>query len=114
MARQLRASGEKVALLAIIDGDAPASVRITGTWTPAGVGRFVRNLGFWFFDDLLQTTPHSVCTRLGSKIRLFRDRLTASGPTARSADIRDALGVPDMHERNIPWLEAFSDAMGKY
>jgi thioesterase domain-containing protein len=51
MACQLQAQGERMALLAVLDGYAPASVRTHGSPTdPRDVVRFARNVPYWLGD----------------------------------------------------------------
>src|SRR5207248_1548705 len=69
MARQLHASGSEIALVAIVDGNAPADRRGPVPWTPVRALRFVKNLGFWVLDDLIALRQADVRARVASRLR---------------------------------------------
>ena len=56
--------------------------------------------------------------RVTRQIRWRRGRAAPAdpslGPARPRPDIRDVLGVPEMREDTIPWLEAYSAAMQVY
>jgi amino acid adenylation domain-containing protein len=124
-ARQIVAEGERVDLLAIIDGDAPPAVTDPLRPSVGTAARTIANLWWWVPDDLLQSDMSDVWSRIRSTLRVFRrarrgtrrsDGLTTAPDAGRDRqpDIRDAAGVPGLPERFIPWLEAYVDAMRRY
>jgi amino acid adenylation domain-containing protein len=119
MARQLRAVGEEIELLGIIDGDAPASLTPTDRWTARDAGRWMMNVLTWIADDLLVSDLADLKVRSRSKLKLIARRFGLSGRRTRSdggrgPDIRDELGVPELTAQQIPWLAAYADAMRRY
>src|SRR5207253_6249008 len=118
IARQIRDRGDQVGLLAVIDGDAPPAVRTPVRWTPRVVGRFLANLAFLAVDDVMVSTWADLRRRLLSKVRIVGDILGASTPKNGNGrggpDIRDVVGVPELLDQHVPWLEAFVDAITKY
>jgi thioesterase domain-containing protein len=75
MARQLRASGEEVALLALLDS-APANAGYERIhwWNPAYGLRFARNLGYWLADFAAQSAQERR-KFVARKIRSFARKL---------------------------------------
>ena len=117
VAQQIRASGDKVGLIAIVDGDAPPSVRRNAGWTPRALGHFATNLAWWTVDDVFASSAADVWARFKSKSRLLGSRsgMQPRGQNGdRRADIRDTAGVPDLSEQHLPWLEAYVDAINRY
>jgi amino acid adenylation domain-containing protein len=119
MAQQLRAAGEEIELLGIIDGDAPAPMTRTDRRTARDVVRWMINVGAWIVDDLLVSDLEDLKLRSRSKLKLIARRLGLSGRRTSSTegakpDIRDELGVPELTAQQIPWLEAYADAMRGY
>jgi thioesterase domain-containing protein len=102
IAQQIRAGGDEVRLLAIVDGDAPPSVRRNVRWTPRTLGHFVTNLAWWIVDDVFASSAADVWARLKSKSR------------NRGADIRFTIGAPGLSVQHLPWLEAYADAISRY
>jgi len=119
MAQQLRAAGEEIELLGIIDGDAPATKTPADRWTARDAGRWMINVLTWIVDDLLVSDSADLTLRCRSKLRLIARRFGFSARRTSSAegggpDIRDELGVPELAVQMIPWLEAYTAAMGRY
>jgi thioesterase domain-containing protein len=116
MAQQLRAQGEDVALLAMIDGEAPEPPdRVTPGTLPRAAA-YVRNLASWIVDDdFFRSHPADQLARLQSKGRVLRATLAAL-VTRRAADvdIRDALGVWRFPDRHREFLEAHAQALANY
>jgi thioesterase domain-containing protein len=116
MAQQLRAQGEEVALLAMIDSEAPDSGQPARWWNPRAAAGFIRNVVSWMVDDdFFRSTAAEKMARLQSKGRLLRARVRALISSSEvGVDIRDALGVwrfPDQHRR---FLETHSRALANY
>jgi thioesterase domain-containing protein len=113
VAQQLLAGGHPVALLAIIDAQAPQPV--TRRYTPAEALRFAKNVACWIVDDLLASNAAALLIRARSQARLLRAWsrriLHRSG---EQADIRDRLGAPRLPARYVPWLEAYLGARDRY
>jgi thioesterase domain-containing protein len=118
IARQLHAAGEGVGLLAILDGDAPPSVRKEASWTPRTLAQFAVNLAWWTADDLLESGAADIKARVRSKLRLLRSRPMATAPGSQDGhrwpDVRDTASVYELPEQYIPWLEAYVDAINNY
>ena len=115
MAQQLRASGVPVALLAMIDSDAPAAAAAS-SWHPRVAGAFVRNLASWMVDDdFLRSPMDDKVARVRSRGRMLRSRLRSLiSSEAGGADIRDALGVWRMPARHRDFLEKHARALDAY
>ena len=83
MARQLRAQGERVGLLALIDATAPngAYEKVTW-WRPSFLPRFVLNFCFWL-QDFFRLQPKArrefVCRQLGVLKKKLLARLRRKG-----------------------------------
>jgi thioesterase domain-containing protein len=115
VAQQLLAGGNQLALLAIIDAQAPQPAAPELRWTPAEALRFAKNFACWIVDDLLASNAADLLVRARSKARLLRvwtRRIVHR--SSEQADIRDRLGAPRLPERYIPWLEAYIDARERY
>jgi thioesterase domain-containing protein/NAD(P)-dependent dehydrogenase (short-subunit alcohol dehydrogenase family)/acyl carrier protein len=101
MAQQLQAAGEDVGLVVLIDYPlSKIAARLTVT-------TFLRNLPYWFMDDLLRATPEEIGARARGKINLLLDlgrSVLQRHPHLRS-DIRDALGMWNAPESRIDWIE---------
>ena len=115
MARQLRAKGERVALLAMIDCEAPPEGS-AHAWTARNVATYVRNLASWMVDDDFFRSPAAdKLARLRSKARLALARArTLASSDAGSADIRDVLGVWRVSDRHRAFLETHALALASY
>jgi thioesterase domain-containing protein/acyl carrier protein len=108
MARQLRAAGQDVGLVAVIDYwlvdtiDRRLRVRVAD---------FLRNLPRWIQDDLVRVSPATVWGRVKSagrimsaKIRRAFDRSQTGGDAPR-IDIRDRLGMWRFPDYQVAALE---------
>ena len=51
-AQQIRAGGDKVGLLAIVDGNAPPAARRNVRWTPRTLWHLATNFAWWTVDDV--------------------------------------------------------------
>jgi len=115
MARQLRADGEPVALLAMIDCEAPPEGS-AHEWTVRNVATYARNVASWMVDDDFFRSPAAdKLARLSSKARLVLARArTLASSDAGSADIRDVLGVWRVSDRHRAFLETHAHALATY
>jgi amino acid adenylation domain-containing protein len=115
MARQLRAQGKQVALLAMIDCEAPPEGS-AHEWTARNVVAYARNLASWMVDDdFFRSPPAEKLARLRSKARLVLARArTLTSSDAGSADIRDVLGVWRVSDRHRAFLETHAHALATY
>ena len=115
MAHQLRAQGERVALLAMIDCEAPPE-GVAHEWTARNVAAYLRNLATWVVDDDFFRSPAAdKVARLGSKARLALASARALlSSEAASADIRDVLGVWRVSDRHRAFLETHARALASY
>src|SRR5208283_690022 len=95
MARQLRAQGEDVALVALIDS-APSNAGYESfRWRyPAFPWRFVRNLYFWL-DDFTRLQPKERLRFIGRKTRALSRRLLRRIRGAAPTSSVDIEGVID-------------------
>jgi thioesterase domain-containing protein len=118
IAMQIRAQGERVGVLAIIDGDAPPSVRPPAGYTPNTVAKFVTNLAYLVADDVLKSSATDLHERFESKFRLLVHSLKGADPKdgkdRGGADIRDIAAMPCLQEHLKPRLEAFLSAISRY
>jgi len=117
MARQLRAHGDEVALLAIIDSEAPipAATRVEW-WSPRILASYLANLASWVVDDdFFRSSLREKIARLRSKGRLLGARLRAFASRRQpNADIRDLLGVWSFPDQHRAFLEVHAGALAKY
>jgi amino acid adenylation domain-containing protein len=115
MARQLQAVRERVALLAMIDCEAPPEGS-AHKWTIRNLAAYVRNLASWMVDDDFFRSPAAdKLARLRSKMRLALARArTLASSDAGSADIRDVLGVWRVSDRHRAFLETHAHALATY
>jgi amino acid adenylation domain-containing protein len=116
MARQLRQSGEEVALLALIDTEAPEPIETADRWSPRALGAYLRNLASWVVDDdFFRSTTAEKMERLRSKGRLLWSRIRSfEQPDAAGPDIRDVLGVWRFPDHHRAFLETHSRALANY
>jgi thioesterase domain-containing protein/acyl carrier protein len=115
MARQLRATGEEVALLALIDTEAPEPAG--GGWRdPRSLAAYLRNLASWVVDDDFFRSPAAdKIERLRSKGRLLRARIRSFAQSeAAGPDIRDVLGVWRFPDQHRAFLETHARALANY
>ena len=115
MARQFRANGDAVSLLAMIDSEAPGPDR-SSAWHPRVAGAYVRNLASWIVDDdFLRSPMDDKMARLRSRGRLLRSRMRSLVfAEDGGADVRDLLGVWRVSARHRAFLEAHSRALAGY
>jgi thioesterase domain-containing protein len=117
IARQIRAGGQEVELLVMLDGDSPVTAGRAGGSGPSKVTRFTRNLGTWIIDDLLASSAVDLKKRVESKARVLRGRLisrSSGGNEHRAVDVRDRFGVHQVPQELVPWLEACAAALDSY
>ena len=121
MAQQLWAKGDRVALLAIVDGDFLASQ------APPGFGRFwrsgwasLRNLPYWLMDDFLRTPRRELFARmsgrLGREMRKVAGRLrhpwsAKSGATPSDTEDPSIESIPAEYRTVI---ETHRQALARY
>jgi non-ribosomal peptide synthetase component F/thioesterase domain-containing protein/acyl carrier protein len=100
MAQQLRAAGEDVALLVMLDGPAPQSGR--RALTPSTVWHMVKNVASWPLDDqFFKQGWATQRARLRAKVKSLRTRTRHGGTTAAlaaGADVRALLGLWGMSD----------------
>jgi acyl transferase domain-containing protein/thioesterase domain-containing protein/acyl carrier protein len=97
MAQQLRAAGDHVGLVVLIDHALPTiAARFTVT-------KFLRNLPYWVTDDLARVTPEQFAARLRGKINLLLDWRNSA--QKQRSGIRDVLGMWNAPESAIDWIE---------
>jgi thioesterase domain-containing protein/acyl carrier protein len=114
MAGQLRAAGEQVELLALVDTWAATSARPT-------IGRVLRNavqaLPYWLLDDALRTSPAESAGRVWRKIRFLSwkvaRKLGAAGD-AMEDGLPDAILELRFPGYRIPLVRALHDAYARY
>lgn len=119
MARQLRAMGQPVALLAIMDHSPPNVNFQLSPWNPVFWGRFLKNLPYWL-HDFMQLNPTQMLARIRRKTRVLGQNLLKSGRPAgyepTQADLeavidKDLALIPPKHH---PLLKAHYQAMSNY
>jgi amino acid adenylation domain-containing protein len=107
VARQLRASGQQVALLVVFD-----------YWfdeVDSGIIGFLRNLPLWIAEDLLHTSLIDNIGRIRSKVRQVHNRvLRYLGSKSAVEDVRDQLGMWRYPDHEVRRLRSFFDAMVSY
>ena len=115
MAQQLRAAGEEVALLALIDCSAPRTRR-SGWLTPSSIVHLVRNTAYWFQDDdFFRDGLTPAIGRLKSRLLRERQRLrNALRGDAPVEDVRHALGLWTFPEDSREFLAALRAALRSY
>lgn len=116
MAQQLRAHGEEVALLAMIDGEASEYENRTDPWTLRHVAAYLRNLATWVIDDdFFRSAPRDQIARVRSKVRLAGAKLASfASRSDATVDIRDTLGVWRFPDQHRAFLEAHANALATY
>jgi aspartate racemase len=115
IAQQLRACGERVGLLVLIDADAPDTNASTSLAARMWI-EYLRNLATWpIDDDFFRAGLTATIDRVRSKSRVVGAKLKRLlTRRAVPVDIRDALGVwqfPDQHRK---FLEVHSRALETY
>jgi thioesterase domain-containing protein/acyl carrier protein len=115
MAQQLRARGEEVALLAMIDSEAPETEPGEKRWRLRHVPGFVANVARWAVqDDFFRSGPRLMLENVQSKLRLLRTKVTSRFTKQSEADIRDVLRVWQFPDKHRPFLEAHHRALSNY
>jgi amino acid adenylation domain-containing protein len=115
MAQQLRARGEEVALLAMIDSEAPESHAGERRWRLRHVPAFLGNVARWAIqDDFFRSGAAPMLENVRSKLRLLRSKVTSPLTRRGSADIRDVLRVWQFPDKHRPFLEAHHRALSNY
>jgi thioesterase domain-containing protein/acyl carrier protein len=116
MAQQLRAAGEEVALLAMIDSEAPEFHPGEKRWRLRHVPAFIGNAARWAVqDDFFRSGPRLMLQNVQSKLRLLRTKVTSRlGRHQSEADIRDVLRVWQFPDKHRPFLEAHHRALHNY
>jgi amino acid adenylation domain-containing protein len=115
MAQQLRAAGEDVALLAMLDAPAPRS-REAGL-TPASAWRLLKNAAYWPIDDqFFRMGWPARRARVQAKYRAMQTRLRRHGGAQDSdtGDVRDRLGLWAMQANARDYLERYVEMMQAY
>ena len=115
MAQQLRARGDHVAPLVLIDADAPESLG-PPQLNPRSAFEYVRNLMTWpIDDDFFRSGLGAAVGRLRSKARMLGARLTRLvARRSVAVDIRDSLGVWRLPESHRTFLEEHARALAAY
>jgi amino acid adenylation domain-containing protein len=92
MAQQLRAQGEEVGLVAILDHRPLALLDQRACWRPGHLIDFLRNLPWWVVDDLLHAGFGEIAERFRIKLKALKKKLAArfgwpgAGPALRGVD----------------------------
>lgn len=104
MAQQLNESGEEIALLAVLDEEAPAS-HVQGV-SPGRVLNTALNFPYWLADHVLKRPPRQVSSDVRRHLkRVARNLFSRIGPLrieAHRENLQDMLDVallPDNHRR---------------
>jgi len=116
LAQQLRARGEVVALLAMIDSEAPESEPGERKWRLRHIPAFLSNVARWAVqDDFFRSGPRLMLENVRSKLRLLRSKVTSPGADEEAEpDIRDVLRVWQFPDKHRPFLEAHHRALSNY
>jgi amino acid adenylation domain-containing protein len=118
MAQQLREQGEEVALLVIIDGEAPGAATGASRLTLQAIRAQLRNLATWVNDhDVSSTPPRELIRWLSSQLRLARAKLLALLPSyaAQRPDLRgELLGVWFFPEEHRDFVLRLCESLAKY
>ena len=103
IARQLRAHGEQVALLAVLEGYAlRRSEAIKQLWRPRALARFVLNLPYWLQDTLHRPDARQrLVADLRSRIWHNDERRVWDARVAQiiGVDLRDESSIPEAQRR---------------
>jgi aspartate racemase len=116
IAQQLRAAGEEVSLLAMIDCSAPGGARRGRVW-PTALFHLLRNAAYWMVDDdFLNAGLGAASGRLRSKAIMWRARLRSAllRGAPEDVDVRHALGLWHYPDNARDFLEAFHRALTTY
>ena len=117
MARQLRARGRAISLLAIFD-QAPTEPQPTIPFGTRWLIEFLRNLPYWFTDDFQRSPRGEMIGRLRVKVRMYsaemRRAFARSGQRTARHDIRDVLGMWRAPDESLRRLEVEYEALTTY
>jgi thioesterase domain-containing protein/acyl carrier protein len=116
IAQQLRAAGQEVSLLAMIDCSAPGGARRSHEW-PTALFHLFKNAAYWMVDDdFLNAGLGAASGRLRSKAITWRARLRGAlnRGTPEDVDVRHALGLWHYPDNARDFLEAFHRALTTY
>jgi amino acid adenylation domain-containing protein len=111
MARQLEAQGERVALLAVLEGYAiERSEALRAYWRPQVIASFLRNLPYWMRDNLQPDGPYAYLLAWG------KPRQPVPPPARRMWHGLDPGSIPanDFASRRIRLEVAHDLAMDRY
>jgi amino acid adenylation domain-containing protein len=115
MAQQLRAAGEDVALLAMLDAPAPGS-REAGL-TPATAWRLLKNAAYWPVDDqFFRMGWPAQRARVRAKFKAMQTRIRRrrSAQDSETGDVRDRLGLWAMPASARDYLERYVEMTRAY
>ena len=118
MARQLRAAGKEVKLLAVLENLPPNVVNPSSRWRLARLSKFLRNMPLWVYHDLLRNDLRTTWRRGRGKIDLWRQQLkrqrkvTAAIPI--EPDTKDLFGVAALEPYRENFLRTHYRAMIQY
>jgi amino acid adenylation domain-containing protein len=118
IARQLRESGRKIGLLAIVDTPPGVKSRRTINNSFRYVVNFARNFPFWLYYDALKTDPGDLWIRVQRKLRAVKMRikylLTPGSDGNFELDLEDIFEEVHFDERNRPMSEICLQAWKRY
>jgi acyl-CoA synthetase (AMP-forming)/AMP-acid ligase II/thioesterase domain-containing protein len=119
MCQQLRAQGQRAALLVLIDQSTPVlPSRHPGRTGPGYVVEFLANLPLWVRDELLYPTTKGFLVRLMRQLRVARRKISGSWssdtPTSSGTQIASRFDVSRISEQFRGVLEAHDVAVQKY
>jgi thioesterase domain-containing protein/acyl carrier protein len=118
MAQQLRAEGEKVAFLAIIDHTPPPTRYRRFTWTPALPFAFAVNAVRWVMEDLYRVGPRgwvpALRLNLVKLMKQLSNVLPQSTPRSGKTDVQELFSEPRIPDQFRRLLETHYQAMREY
>jgi len=116
MARQLSAQGESIALLAIMEGYAPAPrTHQAKSWQPSQIIHFLRNLPFWL-DDFLKLGFNEMSLRARRRLNNLSKRWLRRRGFHFTVDPQDyvAQDLSDVPQHLRKLMEVHINAMQQY
>lgn len=111
MAQQLRAAGEAVALLAIID-TAPVGVPVSRQSVLRRIARQIANIPAWIRDDAMSSPPADLLQRVRRRASVLARRLRHGGTSPLT--VRDVVNFPERSGRWEQFVQAHFRAMRAY
>jgi amino acid adenylation domain-containing protein len=106
MAQQLRAQGQPVGLLAVLDQPLGGAETRGDRWRPGPVVGFLKNVPRWVACDLLRTRPGALFARLRGKVRTLARKVAAfARGRGREAYKVDAESAFDARHLPRPYLD---------